>query len=261
MLQASSTLCTASDSVGAGVRPKSVARDLYERAMTFHEYVAHYQLARSEGLVLRYLSDAYKALVQTVPEDAKTPEVDDLSEWLGEMVRQVDSSLIDEWESLQHPGPEDLVGGKRAAGSQGASLGPDAPPPVTANPRAFRVMVRNAAFRRVERAARRDWDGLAEGEPDGGFGAGEWEAAMADYFAEHPEVGTGAPARSGQLFGVLEGPDRWRVRQVLDDPAGDHDWAMIFDVDLAASGEAGTAVLRTVAVERAGEAFGAGSTW
>ncbi|HEY5420336.1 MAG TPA: DUF3516 domain-containing protein, partial [Marmoricola sp.] len=80
-----------------GLSPKSVVRDMYERAMTFAEYVAFYGLTRSEGLVLRYLGDAFRALRQTVPEDARTEELTDLIEWLGEIVRQVDSSLIDEW--------------------------------------------------------------------------------------------------------------------------------------------------------------------
>src|SRR6201996_6541632 len=84
--------------------PKSVVRDMYELSMTFTEYITHYGLSRSEGLVLRYLADAYKALRQTVPEDAKTEELIDLIEWLGELVRQVDSSLIDEWEQLRNPG-------------------------------------------------------------------------------------------------------------------------------------------------------------
>ncbi len=84
-------------------RPKSVVRDMYERAMTFVEYVGFYELARSEGLVLRYLADAYKALRQTVPDEAKTEELADLIEWLGELVRQVDSSLLDEWEQLTNP--------------------------------------------------------------------------------------------------------------------------------------------------------------
>src|ERR687884_472046 len=83
--------------------PKSVARDIAERAMTFTEYVGFYGLARSEGLVLRYLADAYQALRQTVPEDARTEELTDLIEWLGELVRQVDSSLLDEWERLRDP--------------------------------------------------------------------------------------------------------------------------------------------------------------
>ncbi len=86
--------------------PKSVVRDMVERAMTFAEMVSHYGLARSEGLVLRYLADAYRALRQTVPTEARTEELDDLIEWLGELIRQVDSSLLDEWESLTDPGAE-----------------------------------------------------------------------------------------------------------------------------------------------------------
>src|SRR5215472_12119908 len=91
------------------VSPKAVVRDMFERAMTFAEYVHFYGLSRSEGLVLRYLADAYKALRQTVPDEAKTEELSDLIEWLGELVRQVDSSLIDEWERLTHPDPESAV--------------------------------------------------------------------------------------------------------------------------------------------------------
>ncbi len=85
------------------LEPKTVVRDMYEQAMTFVEYVGHYQLARSEGLVLRYLADAYRALRQTVPDEAKTEELEDLLAWLGELVRQVDSSLLDEWEQLRAP--------------------------------------------------------------------------------------------------------------------------------------------------------------
>ena len=113
--------------------PKSVVRDMYERALTFPEYVAYYGLARSEGLVLRYLAEAYKALRQTVPDEAKTEELADLIEWLGEIVRQVDSSLLDEWERLRNPSDPDSAGVDDAR-----------PASVTANTRAFRVLVRNA---------------------------------------------------------------------------------------------------------------------
>src|SRR2546430_10139748 len=102
---------------------------MYERAMTFTEYVGFYQMARSEGLVLRYLADAYKALKQTVPSDAQTEELADLTEWLGELVRQVDSSLLDEWERLQNPEEE-----------VAAAPVDERPPAVTANKRAFRVL-------------------------------------------------------------------------------------------------------------------------
>jgi superfamily II RNA helicase len=222
------------------IEPKSVARDLFERAMGFGDYVAHYSIARSEGLLLRYLTDAYKGLVQSVPEDVKTDDLIDLTEWLGELVRQVDSSLLDEWERLRHP--EDLD----------VSAGPDiletGPPRVTANVRAFKVMVRNACFRRVELAALRQWAALAE--LDDGWTAERWEQAMAGYFAEHDSVGTGADARNAALFQVEQDASRWRVRQVFDDPAAMHEWAMVAEIDLAESDAAGVAVVRLLGVER-----------
>ena len=221
--------------------PKSVVRELFEQAMTFTEFVSRYGLAPTEGLVLRYLSDAYKALRQTVPEDARTEALTDLIVWLGELVRQVDSSLLEEWERLSHP--EAL-----AAGVGAEAL--DAPPPVTANVRAFRVLVRNALFRRVELAARRQWWPLGELDGDDGWDADAWVAALEPYFAEHASILTGADARGPALFGVQEEPTRWRVRQIIDDPAGDHDWGISAVVDLTASDAAGEAVVHVTAVDR-----------
>ncbi len=212
------------------LRPKGVARELHELSMTFVEYIGYHKLAPSEGLVLRYLSDAYKALRRTVPAEARTDELDDLTEWLGELVRQVDSSLLDEWEHLLHPGVDDAFpAGNRAAGTD------TAPPPVTANPRAFRVLVRNALFRRVELAARRRWDELGELDAGAGWGAERWRDAMGDYFAEHEELGTGPDARGPALLLVEPQAERWLVRQVFADPAGDHDWGISAEVDLRAS--------------------------
>ncbi len=223
------------------LRPKSVARDMYERAMTFVEYVGFYGLARSEGLVLRYLADAFKALRQTVPGAAGTEELTDLTEWLGELVRQVDSSLLDEWELLAAGGGT-KVGSKRPLD--------DRPPAVTSNPRAFRVLVRNALFRRVELAALRRWYDLGELDAEAGWDAERWQTALADYWVEHDQVGTGADARGPQLLLVDEEPGRWLVRQIFDDPAGDHDWGISAEVDLAASDEAGVAVVRIVDVNQ-----------
>ena len=90
------------------VRPKSIARDMYETGRTFRDYVTAYGLKRSEGVLLRYLSDVYKTMQQTVPESARTDEVDELIGWLGAVVRQVDSSLIDEWERLTAGDPDAL---------------------------------------------------------------------------------------------------------------------------------------------------------
>ncbi|WP_280263966.1 DEAD/DEAH box helicase [Nocardia abscessus] len=215
--------------------PKSVVRDMIERAMTFAELISFYELARSEGVVLRYLADAYRALRRTVPESARTEDLDDITEWLGELVRQVDSSLLDEWEQLTNPGAE--------TDADQVAFGAETVRPISANERAFRVMVRNAMFRRIELAALRRWDDLAE------LGPGpDWAAALADYYAEYERIGTGPDARGPQLFQVERRPGFWQVRQVLDDPAGDHGWSIVGVVDLAESDAAGEVVFDDVTV-------------
>ncbi|MEV2275029.1 DUF3516 domain-containing protein [Nocardiopsis sp. NPDC049922] len=223
------------------LRPKSVARDMFERAMTFTEYVGFYELARSEGLVLRYLASAYKALNQTVPDDAKTEELRDLVEWLGELVRQVDSSLLDEWEQLTNPEEESPDGEAEAE---------ERVRPVTANTRAFRVLVRNEMFRRVELASRRRYAELGGLDSDAGWDAEAWEEALEDYFDEHDEIGTGPDARGPALLLIEEEDGLWRIRQVLADPAGDRDWGISAEVDLAASDAEGHAVVRVTDVNR-----------
>jgi superfamily II RNA helicase len=215
--------------------PKSVVRDMYERAMTFTEYVAFYGLSRSEGLVLRYLADAYKALRQTVPDEAKTEELIDLIEWLGELVRQVDSSLIDEWERLR-------------SGLSTVPTTEQRPPDVSRNVRAFRVLVRNALFRRVELAALRRWYELGELDAESGWDAEAWEEALAPYFEEHDEIGTGPDARGPALLIIDQGRETWTVRQILDDPEGHHDWAITAEIDLAESDDLGAAAVRIISV-------------
>jgi len=212
--------------------PKSVVRDMYERALTFTEYVGFYGLSRSEGLVLRYLADAYKALRQTVPDEAKTEELTDLIEWLGEIVRQVDSSLLDEWERLRDPA------------SSTSSSADARPASVTANLRAFRVLVRNALFHRVKLAALGHHDELGALDADSGWDASAWEEALDGYFDVHDEIGTGPDARGPAMLIIDQRPGSWAIRQIFDDPAGDHDWGISAVVDLPASDEAGSAVVR-----------------
>lgn len=211
--------------------PKSVVREMWERVLTFKELVSVYGLTRSEGAVLRYLSDAFKALRSGVPAAARTEDLTDIVEWLGELVRQVDSSLLDEWEQLTDPDrPHDVP-----------VPVPARPRPLTGNERAFTAMVRNALFRRVELFARGRWAELGDLHP--GWPVERWEAVGEDYFDEHDDVGTGADARGPALLIIQRDPGRWRVRQILDDPAGDHDWGFDVEVDLEASDEAGEPVL------------------
>ena len=224
------------------ISPKTVVRDMYERAMTFADFVGYYKLARSEGLVLRYLSDAYRAARQTIPDEAKTDELRDLIEWLGEVVRQVDSSLLDEWEAM--------VSGSVPEALEGSLIErvEIRPPSVLSNPRAFRVLVRNELFRRVQFAALEDWDALGELDAASGFDADRWADSMDAYFDEHGSLSTGSDARGPAMIIITEHPDRWAVRQIFDDPAGDHDWGISATVDLDESAEAGSAVVRVTGV-------------
>ncbi len=219
--------------------PKSVVRDLYERAMTFVDYINFYKLARSEGLVLRYLSDAYRAARQTIPDEAKTEELLDLIEWLGELVRQVDSSLLDEWEELSHP---------TLTGDDLVPVLPPAPKGVTGNARAFRILVRNEMFRRVQLAAREAWAELGELDAAAGFDADAWAVALDPYFDAHDTIGTHADARSAAMLVVDERPGHWLVRQILADPSEDHDWSIEATVDLEESNAAGVAVVRITSI-------------
>jgi len=231
--------------------PKSVVRDMYEWGRTFTEFISHYGLARSEGLVLRYLSNAYRALRQTVPEQVRNEELDEIIEWLGETVRQTDSSLLDEWEALTDP--ESVA---RASAAMAAGALPPPARPLTANLRSFTVMVRNAMFQRVQLAARDRWDALAQLEaasaaltdPPGKVAMSEaaWEEALGAYWDEHESMGSGPDARSPQLLMIDRDGRRWTVRQIIDDPEGHHDFSIVAEIDLDACDQAGEPVIRTV---------------
>jgi hypothetical protein len=139
----------------------------------------------------------------------------------------VDSSLVDEWSELVNPTVTDDT-----------PVVPPAPPSILTNTRAFTILVRNELFRRVQLAALERDDELAELDPDV-----DWGAFLDGYFAEHDEVLTGPASRSAALFAVAQERGAWKVEQTIDDPAGDHDWRIRATVDLAASEEAGEAVL------------------
>lgn len=226
--------------------PKSVVREMWEQGMGFTDLVSRYQVARSEGLVLRYLTDAYRALRQTVPAAHRTEELETIIEWLGETVRQVDSSLLDEWEALNDP--------DHAARAVTEGAPPPPPRPLTVQGRVFEVMVRNALWRRVELVARDDVRALAGLEESPDFTEAQWDAAIEEYYAEHDRVLTDGDARGPALIDIERNPEGgvWRVTQTLHDPAGHHDWVIEAEVDLGASDEAGEAVVRTIAMRALG---------
>lgn len=235
--------------------PKSVVREMIEKAMTFSDLVSTYSLARAEGVVLRYLTDAWRTLTHSVPPEHTTAELEDILVWLGELIRQVDSSLVDEWAAMSDP--DSPVSAEQVAEH---AFGVGDPSLLTSNPRALRRMVRNHMFRHVELFAFErerqlaELDGCLEDAPD-------WPAEMDAYFDEYADLGTDAAARSGDLVTITEGvagtgaeavddPRAWTVRQILDDPDGDHGWVFLGVVDLDQTDETGEVRLRELRVIR-----------
>jgi len=219
------------------IRPKSIARDMVEKYMSFHEYVKEYDLERSEGLLLRYLSDVYKTLVQTVPDRFKDESVDEVVTTFRAIVRQVDSSLLDEWERMRDPA--------RALGPKARvdPLAPDERDDVTRDVKAFTVLVRNEIFRLVRALSRRDYEGAAqvlESTTDEDRWTGRRiEDALRDHVAAHGPVRADPAARSPAHMTVAHGEARWDVQQVLLDADDANDLYLAFQIDLERSAAAG----------------------
>ncbi|MDD7582328.1 DEAD/DEAH box helicase [Corynebacterium sp. 32222D000AT] len=227
------------------IAPKSVLREMVEKAMTFSDLVATYGLARSEGVILRYLTDCWRTLKQSVPQEYVTEQLADILEWLGELIRQVDSSLVDEW--AQMAGEDSPV--DQATVDRELAFGVEDPTALTSNKRAFTIMVRNYFFRLVQLFAFEKEDRLAEfldyldEVPD--FGA-----ALDDYFDEYADIDSGPAARGPEYFRLAETrPRAWTVRQIIKDPDGDNAYALVGTVDLDASDEAGEVRLSDLRVD------------
>lgn len=229
--------------------PKSVVREMYENAWSFGDLVRYYEIARSEGIVLRYLTDAYRTLRQTVPDSAKTDELSDLIEWLGEVIRQTDSSLLDEWEELVNPALHE---------EREAAL-VHTPRSITTG-KAFQIQIRRGMFHRVELAARRDVVALAslersvaastEPPTEVVMDESAWHDDLSAYFDEHDEMLTDADARGPSYLRIERGKEKWEIRQVVHDPAGDGDWGIDAEVNLSASDAAGQAVIVVLGLNR-----------
>ena len=217
--------------------PKSVVRDMIEHAMTFSDVIATYGLARSEGVVLRYLTDAWRTLSHSIPDAYMTERLDDIIVWLGELIRQVDSSLIDEWAHMA----DENTPISRDDLERELAFGVEDPTALTANRRAFTIMVRNYFFRMVELFAFEKEKELADmldymelaDQPD-------WPALMDDYFDDYDDVDLDADARGPEYFVLADTDSRsWTVTQIVKDPEGDNSFQLHGTVDLDASDAAG----------------------
>lgn len=242
------------------LQPKSVVRDMYERAMGFGDYVNYYGIARSEGVLLRYLTDADKALRQTIPQELRTEELDLLQQWLETIIVTTDSSLLEEWENMMADDVDQLI-------ADHESLTPPEPPKLTDNRGVFKVMVRNAMFQRVqlfgdEQDARLEaLDYLADGAIP--FTSDNWADALDDFFGQYEDLDDSPAARAPEFFRISTAPelsnaemadvgttagDYWLVSQILVDPSGNHEFAINAVVHLEASNEQGSPAVTTLSV-------------
>lgn len=204
--------------------PKSVLRDMLETGCDFKSYIAQYKIARCEGILLRYLTEAYRSLDRTVPVERRTEELDDIVSWLGLVVRSVDSSLVDEWANAgMEPGAAPIKHGDE----------------VVADRRGMTLMVRNTLFQRVRLAALDRADALGDLDVDWGFGESRWARVLDAFYEAHEDLLIDADARSATFLEIDESDEQtdhvWHVHQVFHDSDGDHDFGIMADVDLDAT--------------------------
>ncbi len=267
---------------GGNIRPKSIAREMLEGYYTFSGYIKRYGLERSEGLLLRHLNSVYKVLANTIPESFKTDPVREMEAFFGDLVRRVDSSLLEEWERLRNPDFKPALQSEPLPpGAEAAALA--AARDVTADVKAFTASIRARVFSFLASLARYDVagafealaEGLGEAGPAGqGSGGPGWDAqnaaalamaalaggegapwseerlrkALEEYRGDHGMYRLDPEGRSFQhtVIDMTNTPGAWRVEQMLQDHEGHNDGKAVFEADLAASRAAGAPVLRLI---------------
>jgi superfamily II RNA helicase len=231
------------------IRPKSIAREMFETFRSFSDYIRDYELQRAEGVLLRHLNSVYKVLSQTVPDAAKTDPVGEMELYLRTMLRQVDSSLLDEWEKMRdtkfQPTETKEV---RPPGAEEQAQD------VTRDTKSFTAAIRNRVFSFLRGLVNADFEQAlghlsSKSDPEGGpWTAARLEEALQTYHAEHERICLDPEARNLRHTYVVPSPDRrtWRVQQMLVDPEGHNDWVAEFEADLPASRKAREPVVQLV---------------
>lgn len=241
------------------IRPKSIAREMFERYMSFGDYIRDYGLQRSEGLLLRHLSQVWKVLSQTVPDSAKSPETIELEDYFRELIRSVDSSLLEEWERLRNPEFVSIDQPEKPARPSSYDVTRDVP--------AFKRLIRTSVFGVLQDAAAGNWESAAARIATGEAGECGDEAPLSEaarkiasmfepYFEARTRFLLDPTGRAAQNshWDESSAPDFWRLSQVLVDPASFNDWEAVFSVDLPASRSAQRAVLRLETIHMIGHA-------
>jgi superfamily II RNA helicase len=213
---------------GEDIHPKSIAREMIERCQSFNEYIQEYSLARSEGLLLRHLTQVYKTALQTVPPEYRTDEFEDMLAFLCGVVRRTDASLLEEWELLMN-GPVELPGAPQ-------SVQPMRPRSIIDDPRAFAARVRSELHVLLKSLSVRDYETaltILHQSEENSWTQAALEEAMNAYFAVHTAIDVTPRARlSHNTIVQEEAPRLWNARQKIIDPEGDEDWCLDCVVDL-----------------------------
>jgi hypothetical protein len=239
------------------IRPKSIAREMFETFRSFADYVRDYELQRAEGLLLRHLNSVYKVLAQTVPDAAKTEQVVEMEVYLGTMLRQVDSSLLEEWQKMRDPNYASKLAAERTVIEGGEVKPPGSPTPadllldVTRDTKVFTAAVRTRVFSFLRGIVIEDYEAAltqldAPDDPEGQpWTADRLRLAMEPYFKEHGRLCLDPNARNIRHTYVTPSEDKrsWRVQQMLIDPDEHNDWVAEFGVDLERSRASGQPVL------------------
>lgn len=226
------------------IRPKSIARDMYEQYMSFHEYIREYGLQRSEGILLRYLSEVYKIMIQTIPESMHDQEFKDMIEFFRAIVRQVDSSLVDEWERIQNPDRTVLARTTEAE---------EEVRDITRSERGFTVLVRNGVSRMLRALARGRYSEFMECISPEKEGGGSWNEReiyelVEPYFTDHSLLLTDKSSRAPELLKIEKTLELWTITQVMTDPDAKNDWDLRLVVDIAQSREQQDVVFRLLGI-------------
>jgi superfamily II RNA helicase len=224
---------------GENIRPKSIAREMFEQFRSFADYVNDYELHRFEGVLLRHLNSVYKVLAQTVPDQAKTEPVRDMEVYLSAMIRQVDSSLMEEWERMQDPNYRPTIPEKelRPPGAEEAAKD------ITRDTKAFTAAVRHRIFLFLQCLARGEISATLQEIPSAPASEGSatpesrLTTAWTTYRNTHSRIRLDPEARNPRHTHVRLTEDKahWQVEQVVLDPEEHNDWSVDFEVDLATS--------------------------
>jgi superfamily II RNA helicase len=216
------------------IRPKSVAREIYENCHTFAEYIREYQLHRIEGILLRYISDVYKVLVQTVPESAKNDELNAITLYLGAILKQVDSSLLEEWERIRNP----IQVNESAKETKAPAL--PSLEDITSNKKAFTILVRNEVFRLQKAISARKYEAALEmliPNPETNWSPKTLETTLAPYYEDHKKINLDATGRNPKNLTIKIDPEKqvWHLHLILVDPDEHNDWAITLNLKLVDS--------------------------